>query len=220
MESADAAQGGTEAQATAEQADDGQQQDQFAPIMERLDQLSGELSELREPAYDDAYYQDDTQQDEYVDPQLDAEQVYDQEGQVDPQAAQEYLQQLIDQRANEAIRPALEQVENLRIEQDARGLEEQYPELRSYEGAQQALEAAQEAAERVGDPRLARQPGFIELAYLADRARTQAEQEVPAGQSDGLLEAAGGAAPQAPDESDIGQRIVNAGGDSSQFWGF
>ena len=148
--------------------------------------------------------------------------IYGPDGEPDPQAAQQFLQQFV-QAQNQPLVQQLQQqnemLRALRSSLDARDLEEQYPELASEGGAEKAMQLAAAEAQRIGRPELATDPAFLELTYLAEKARTSAAQEQPAGTATGVpLEAAGGAQPAEPEE-DPGERIARAYGRPHPIWG-
>ena len=71
-----------------------------------------------------------------------------------------------------------------------------------------------QAAEALGNPALAREPAFLEMVYLAAKARERAGQEIPAGSAPGVtLETGPGGSPASSESGDdVADRIVAAGG--------
>lgn len=143
----------------------------------------------------------------------------------------EGLQQMIDSRAQqiaqEQLQPLQEQWTRAQLDQqeqqraqEADSLEERYPELKDEQYQDQildmAMSKAQELARRLDDPKLTnlwREPSFLETIHLAEKARSAAENEVPAGSGNGLmLEGGGSLSPSGTGRSadDIGDAIVKA----------
>lgn len=149
--------------------------------------------------------------------------IYDPEtGEPDPQAAQQFLNQMVQaqmQPLMQQMQQQDQQMRALRNSLDARDLEEQYPELRDEGKAEATMQLAANEAQRIGRPDLATDPAFIELTFLAEKARNSAAQEQPAGTAPEVgLEGAGGGQPQQPEE-DPGERIARAYGKPHPIWG-
>lgn len=130
------------------------------------------------------------------------------------------LTESIETRALEKARSEMQEMvgpilDRLR-DQDLSKLEETYPELQSAETAEPVVAAARQLAESLGDPELIENPAFVETVYLAQKGRSRAEQETPAGaQQDGTSLEPGGAAPQEPAMSQL-ERIAAQSQDPGQ----
>lgn len=114
----------------------------------------------------------------------------------------------------EEMAPIHEAREQDRRDAEAVALEQRYPELADEQNAQRYVQEAVDAAQALGQPLLAREPSFLEMTYLAAKARERAGQEIPAGGAPGVtLETGPGGSPGAGgSDDDAGERIVNAGG--------
>ena len=114
----------------------------------------------------------------------------------------------------EEMAPIHEAREQDRRDREATALEERYPELADEQNARAYVEEAVAAAQSLGQPLLAREPSFLEMVYLAAKARERAGQEIPAGGAPGVtLETGPGGSPGAGgSDDDAGDRIVAAGG--------
>lgn len=101
----------------------------------------------------------------------------------DPEQFEQEVDRRVEAKLQEQLSPILERFQ----EADLEALEERYPALRTREGAEPVIRAAQAQAEKFarGNPQFAeglvQDPSFIELVHLAELARTRAEQETPAG---------------------------------------
>lgn len=121
---------------------------------------------------------------------------------------------------------AQQDVDRRRAETEA--LVEGNPELRDPQVAEALMARARNWATQLGNPEMAREPGFLELTYRAAKqmeAAQAAGAQAPAapvpGQGEVPIEQPGPAAPAgAIDNQDPGQRIVAAGKGSglSSFW--
>lgn len=121
-------------------------------------------SQLGDPAYGDPSQQ-------FADPQLPGQ----------PAVDAQQLDSLIQERVEAATRPIMEAAEANRREVDAQSLLDDYPELQEQETAQSVVAEAQEWAQDLGNPALAKEPAFVELVHLAEKAASAAQAETPAG---------------------------------------
>lgn len=186
--------------------------EQFSSRFDEVANLIQSQQEQPEPESDDDYgYQ----------PEFDAEQLYDDDGEMDPQAAQQLLQQMVGQHSQQAVQeavgPLMERINNMEIQRQAESLEAEFPELQKEEVAGAVLQAAEQHAAEIGQPELGRNPAFVRVVYLAQKAADRAAGEVPAGTQPDGLEAAGGAVAPTP-QVDPADGIVAARNRNS-FWG-
>jgi hypothetical protein len=127
---------------------------------------------------------------------------------IDPQQFMQAMQELADKRAAEAIGPVQQQLAEMKRDVGARDLEARYPALQDPKNAQAAMDAAQQYAQAFGQPGLALEPRFIEMAWLAQSGTQLAQSEVPAGGQQGApMERAGGAGPTQQEEPSITDRL-------------
>lgn len=194
------------------------------PIMARLDELAASVSSLRTPepaAEEPSYSLQDLAYPQAEPAAADGEPAQDY-GYQDPDTqAWEQIQQTIQQQVQAGIQQA---VTPMRIQQQAAALEQEFPELSKPEVATRVVNATRQMAERMGQANnlppeaiaaLSRDPQMVRLAYLAERATSQAAQETPVGGAGAHLEGAS-AQVDAPEE-DFMDRIVNAK-ERNSFW--
>lgn len=209
-------------QQTDGQPQEGQQAPQNDVVMQRLDEMSQQLGRLAQTAPPEADpqfgigdfpYQDPNQFDtnQYQDPNqfADPNQFDPQfQGYQDPQAAEQQVMQMLNQTVAQAVQEA---VHPIRVEAKVRELQTQYPELNDPKVYQGVFNEAVQYANRMGDPTVARHPEVIELVYLAQQARKNAQQETPADGGNNVHLEGGGAAPSEP-ELDGADRMLQAWG--------
>lgn len=131
----------------------------------------------------------------------------------------EDVEGLVEQRAREIAQEAVQPLQAEQHAQQLAALEEAYPALRDQATAESVVAEARELAERMGNPDAWRDPGVLENVFLAQRARERAEEEgefPPTGEAE-ELEEPGAVATGGQSESDLGDKIVAAGGGRS-FW--
>lgn len=207
---------------TAEQApsrDYGQDIDRLSQTMEQFgSQFSEFLQSQQQPEEPEGEGEQDFDFDEYLPPEGE---------QLTAEGLQQMIQAQAEHIADQKLKPLQEQwtqAQRDRQEQqrasEADSLEQKYPELQEEQYQDQILDMAmsksQELASRLGDPKLAelwREPSFLETIHLAEKARSAAENEVPAGSGNGLmLEGGGSLSPSGAGRSDndIGDAIVKA----------
>lgn len=195
------------------------------PIMARLDELAASVSSLRTPepaAAEEPQYSLQDLAYPQAEPAVEGDPTTDYPGYQDPDTqAWEQIQQTIQQQVQAGIQQA---VTPMRIQQQAAALEQEFPELAKPEVATRVVNATRQMAERMGQANnlppeaiaaLSRDPQMVRLAYLAERATSQAAQETPVGGAGAHLEGAS-AQVDAPEE-DFMDRIVNAK-ERNAFW--
>lgn len=207
---------GGEAEAAAEGAPaEGTAGLDLGPLSQRFDQMEERIGPMLErieqglPAPEGGEPEAGAEEgDPFAGVDLDA--LFGADGQPDPAAAEQVLQSM--QAATQAaVGPLAAEVAQMRADRQAEVLTTQYPELNDQATLDWVARDAAERAHSMGDPNLARNPGIIELVYLAGKAQRTAAQETPAGtEGAAALEGGGGAAP-APTSEDRGQAIVDAG---------
>lgn len=196
----------------------------YGPILDRIGQLEKSIDQKLTPAEPDFFDPQYAEQDDFGWDEAEQEQGYDD---LPPE-----VQEIIDARVQQHLGPieqrlTAQQQEQLaeRKTQESLRLEQEYPELASQEGASKAIQASRDAALELGRleglpadmvRELAHSPAFVELAYLASRARDTAAQEVPAA-SQGVELEGSGASPGPEPEEDAIDRAARAG--DSGFWG-
>lgn len=133
------------------------------------------------------------------------------------------LQTYIDARAQAQAETLLEQhqgplqeLQAKEYQREINTLLERYPDLRNEEVADRVDSQAAELAERRGVPALADDPEFLEMVYLANRAREidAAEKDASKGDEEVPVEGGGGRRPATP-QTDPGDEIVAAGSSAS-----
>lgn len=121
---------------------------------------------------------------------------YDVDGQLTPEAQQRAFEQMVQQGVQAAMQPHLEQRAQDRRDAEADALETKYPVLGDPAKAGEYIDKAVQQAQLLGRPELAREPGFLEMVYLADEAtKKSAAEQSAGGQQEVTLERGGGAAP-------------------------
>lgn len=121
---------------------------------------------------------------------------YDVDGQLTPEAQQRAFEQMVQQGVQAAMQPHLEQRAQDRRDAEADALEAKYPVLGDPAKAGEYINKAVQQAQLLGRPELAREPGFLEMVYLADEAtKKSAAEQSAGGQQEVTLERGGGAAP-------------------------
>jgi hypothetical protein len=186
--------------------------DQFAPLMDRLEQGLGDITSRLEaltPAEQEAAQGDPAAafEQEFAD-LFGAEDEPAAQG-LDPKALQAVIDQMVEQR----LAPVAQQTQDLRLEYEVKDLEARIPALQDPGVRQQAFDHASQLAERMG---IAPSVALVEVAYKASKFDAMAQSEVPAGGEHVGLEGGGGAAPNSPD-ADVAGRIVAAGGNRTPF---
>ena len=160
---------------------------------------------------------------EYEDDPFDASQFFEDsrftdedftdDGALSPDAQMRALAEMQRAIVREELQPVLEAREQERRDREATALEERYPELADEQTAVRYVQEGVQAAQALGNPALAREPAFLEMVYLAAKARERAGQEIPAGSTSGatLETGPGGSPAPAQGDEDAAKRIVNAG---------
>ena len=182
----------------------GQMTDRMGAIEDRLPQPE------EEPEYEDEPF-DGSQ---FFDDSRFSDEDFTDEGTLSPDAQMRALAEMQRAIVQEELRPVLEAREQERRDREATALEERYTELADEQTATRYVQEAVQAANQLGQPALAREPGFLEMVYLAAKARERAGQEIPAGSAPGVtLETGPGGSPAASgdDSKEAANRIVNAG---------
>ena len=182
----------------------GQMTDRMGAIEERLPQPEPEPEYEDEP-FDGSQFFDDSRF---------SDEDFTDEGTLSPDAQMRALAEMQRAIVREEMAPIHEAREQDRRDAEAVALEQRYPELADEQNAQRYVQEAVDAAQALGQPLLAREPSFLEMTYLAAKARERAGQEIPAGGAPGVtLETGPGGSPGAGgSDDDAGERIVNAGG--------
>lgn len=189
----------------------------FSAFQQFQQQMDGRLGAL-----EDRLPQQEAEAD-YEDDSFDAGQFFDDshftdddftdEGTLSPEAQMRALAEMQRAIVREELAPVMEAREQERRDREAVALEQKYPELADEQTAVRYVQEGVQAAEALGNPALAREPAFLEMVYLAAKARERAGQEIPAGSTSGVsLETGPGGSP-APAEGneDAAKRIVAAG---------
>lgn len=181
-----------------------QQEQRWGELEQRLPQQQEEESFEEEP-FDAAPYFDDSRfsDDDFTD-----------DGALSPEAQMRALADMQRAIVREELAPVLEAREQERRDREATALEQRYPELADEQTAVRYVQEGVQAAEALGNPALAREPAFLEMVYLAAKARERAGQEIPAGSAPGVtLETGPGGSPASSESGDdVADRIVAAGG--------
>ena len=163
-----------------------------------------EIEEFEDEPFDAAPYFDDSRfsDDDFTD-----------DGALSPEAQMRALADMQRAIVREELAPVLEAREQERRDREATALEQRYPELADEQTAVRYVQEGVQAAEALGNPALAREPAFLEMVYLAAKARERAGQEIPAGSAPGVtLETGPGGSPApAQGDEDAAKRIVAAG---------
>lgn len=121
------------------------------------------------------------------------------------------------QGSDDLLNQMAQRLDAIERRDEADAVMQRLPDLQNPEVAAQAVEAADQMAQRLGMPQLAGSAEFVALVYQASRAEALAQSGVPAGDEHVHLETAGGAGP-VPQDEDIGKGIVTAMGGGS-LWG-
>ena len=181
-----------------------QQEQRWGELEQRLPQQQEPVEEA-EPEFDGSEF--------FADGQFSDEDFAD-DGALTQEAQIRALAEMQRAIVREEMRPVLEAQEQARRDREAEALEERYTELADEDTARKYVEEAVAAAQTLGQPALAREPSFVEMVYLAAKARERAGQEIPAGSAPGVtLETGPGGSPAAGESGDdVADRIVNAGG--------
>jgi hypothetical protein len=140
---------------------------------------------------------------------------FDQEtGQATRDGQIKLIRELARREAQAALAPEIENREQERRVAEADALEEKYPELTDEKVQDAMFGRMAELAKSLGQPGLTKEPRFLEMVYLSEKARQSGETEVPADQQGGVhLERSGGGGPvQAQTGEDDGDRIVKLAG--------
>jgi hypothetical protein len=221
----------TTTQAGAEQASEGQggeaaagqvQTDQLAPVLERLNELGGQLGEVR-PLLEQLRPQE--QQQAQAEPEgFDG--LVDAEGYLDVDALNKRMESMVEQRLNTALagdREQLQHVQNWLLDQEFEQLEQEYPDLQDEQKANALMQSVKKFAADRGIPGLAQDPEFVEQFYLAERARELGRAQQAAGSATGQevsLEGGSGANQQPAQSSDDDIRAgIRNSGPSGSVWG-
>lgn len=231
MEASEAPTPTQEAQAPTEAAAEAPQG--MDALMARMDELAGQMKELSQPAqaqqewqgpisdlpFAEGDFAGQPQDQQYADPGDYQPGQYAPEYGLDPQAQQQQAMQQLQEYITEQVQSGVQQaLEPHILTQKANELERTYPELANPEKAGEVVREAARIAQRMGRPELARNPELVELAYLAQQARSRAaQQETPADSGDVHLEGAG-AAPQAQEMSAGDQMLAAWNIDPSNPW--
>lgn len=155
----------------------------------RLDQFEQRFEEPADDERDDPYAGLD-------DAAVFGNEDYDVDGQLTPEAQQRAFEQMVQQGVQAAMQPHLEAQEQQRRDAEADALEDKYPVLGDPAKAGEYIDKAVQQARLLGRPELAREPGFLEMVYLADEAtKKSAAEQSAGGQQEVTLERGGGAAP-------------------------
>ena len=181
-----------------------QQEQRWGELEQRLPQQQEEEEAFEDEPFDAAPYFDDSRfsDDDFTD-----------DGALSPEAQMRALADMQRAIVREELAPVLEAREQERRDREATALEQRYPELADEQTAVRYVQEGVQAAEALGNPALAREPAFLEMVYLAAKARERAGQEIPAGSAPGVtLETGPGGSPApAQGDEDAAKRIVAAG---------
>ena len=152
-------------------------------------------------------------------------------GFVDPSQLQGLVQSQAQQIAAEAIAPIQQQLQAFQQQmtaQELAGLQTQFPELAEQRNAEALADQVVEAVNGILPPGvppqiadgLMQNANFVRLVHLAEKARSRAQQETPAGQGQPVpqVETGGGAAPTTGAEEDEWAQIANAGRPQGRIW--
>jgi hypothetical protein len=163
-------------------------------------------------------------------PQAEAEPDFDQQyqelfeqggGYVDPAQLQSLMQQHVQQQVQQAVGPLQEQWNAMQQEMTARdleGLQTEFPELAEAGAADTLATAVVDQAMSMlppGSPpevadSLMQNKNFVRLVHLAEKAKSRAQQETPAGGTTQMpqIETGGGAAPTSTSGEDEWDKFV------------
>lgn len=206
----------------------GQEQSAPDPVMARLDELAGQIGELKtptpqEPEFDQSFSDYATQPPPgYYD--QDPAQAAQQQG-VDPeQQAWQQMQDMIREQVQQGVQA---QVQPMMIQQQAAQLEQEFPDLKKPEVAGATVKEARRLAEQIGFANnfpaeqvdaMSRSPQLVRMAYLASRAQAMAAQETPVdGEQQVHLEGASAQHDGATEES-FHDRMMKANGNGAGWY--
>lgn len=137
----------------------------------------------------------------------------------DPQFDQELASNLdnliktqVERGVQQHLNPLQERLQTFERMDQARELVAEFPELNEQDHAQRVIGMSREYAEMMGEPQLADNPQMWRLMHLANAAMVAAKEEgdqSPAAH----IEGAGGAGAGQQPQVDLGDLIVNGGGD-------
>lgn len=172
----------------------------LSPIEDRMNSLRDELQSSLSEQFQQFASRFDEDDDDELDPQ---------DPEYDEKLAQQEFDRLVSERVQQALTPFQEQQQMERRETAFQDLTTKYTDLADETVAGPIVKSL---LDELGDrPDLINSPWFvkqIEREYLASKAREQAAREIPAGERKEVqLEAAGGAAPQEPEE-DHQERLI------------
>lgn len=177
----------------------------FDAMEQRLPPAAEEEGDYEDDGFDPAQFFEEGQfsDDDFTD-----------DGALSPEAQMRALADMQRAIVREELAPVLEAREQERRDREATALEQRYPELADEQTAVRYVQEGVQAAEALGNPALAREPAFLEMVYLAAKARERAGQEIPAGSAPGVtLETGPGGSPASSESGDdVADRIVAAGG--------
>jgi hypothetical protein len=189
----------------------------FGPILDRFSQFESKLEALQpQPEPETA-----------PDPYAELDNYYEDPAQ--SQDARRVLESILNpaiEQSTQALRDEIKalkgELSGLTTDLDLGDLEARYPRLADDREYNQALlQEAEQFAQQIGQPDLARNARLIETLHLARVGKERAAAETPAGGVTGL-ESAGGATPGQP-APNLAQSIVQAGGGNTpgrELWGF
>lgn len=172
----------------------------FDSLTERIPAPAAAAAEEEDEGDDELGYEFDFEDDDY-----------DEEGALTPEASMKAMQQMMRQVAQEAMQPHLERQQDERRDEAAAALEERYPKLREEKFQDEMIGKTIAFARDLGVPALAREPGLLEIVYLAHEAMENGANEVPAGsEREVVLSRSGAAGGAGEDQEDEGDKIVAA----------
>jgi len=186
----------------------------FQQFQEQMDGRLGALEQrLPEPEGEPEYEDEPFDAAPYFDDSRFSDDDFTDDGALSPEAQMRALADMQRAIVREELAPVLEAREQERRDREAVALEQKYPELADEQTAVRYVQEGVQAAEALGNPALAREPAFLEMVYLAAKARERAGQEIPAGSAPGVtLETGPGGSPApAQGDEDAAKRIVAAG---------
>lgn len=190
----------------------------FSAFEQFQQQMDGRLGAIEQripeaPAEEPEYEDDPFDASQFFEDSRFTDEDFTEDGALSPDAQMRALAEMQRAIVREELQPVLEAREQERRDREATALEERYPELADEQTAVRYVQEGVQAAQALGNPALAREPAFLEMVYLAAKARERAGQEIPAGSTSGatLETGPGGSPAPAQGDEDAAKRIVNAG---------
>lgn len=176
---------------TTDEGTEGEGQDDVSASLQRLEGRLDEFMQAQQA--DDDYddydygYEEDPQQAQQAQPgqqqQLDPEQA-------DQQAIERYIAEQATAAAKQTVEPWMQQQQEIQRERDVQELLGRYPDLKDV--AKEVDEEAMQRAQALGQPELAFEASFLEMTYLARKARDQAQADRDAGAEGSQVTVEGG----------------------------